>query len=1086
MIKTSVSHFLVFLGRISVFCFLGFALLSTPSLYADVSQWTHFTIASPLPGEGWGTAGPALVDFDGDGDLDIALSRRSVQAAYWYERVDDSHWKQHTMGKSETLNDCLGSAVLDIDGDGWLDVALNRVWFKNPGILKQNPDAPWKANAYEGGGHDIAAADINGDGVNDIVANLGMDWFDVSQNLKKVPITEGLDFHGGMAPRGVGDIDGDGDNDVIMPGLWFENPGQGYGEWKRHEWPHVLIPNASYGTSARSWIADLNGDGRNDIVYSDCDTGLSHVYWVENLGKGDKWERHPLPDPPTNPGDVAGTGSFHSLGIADVDHDGDLDIFAGEQEDPDDYMASGGKLPMRPKGLKERGVIWENRGSVAQPAFVPVVIHVDNPGWHDAQLGDVDGDGDIDIVTKIWHSDGGPYHADFWRNDNVRPLDNPLCLYVSWKGNDEWTGLCSEPNGARTDGPFASLERARDEIRKRKKSGMQQNRGVKVIVQGGTYNLGKPFALEMEDSGTKAAPIVYESQAGETVCLSGGKTVSGFTLVEDEETLALLDKKARGSVWQADLKACGIADFGPADEGGAEVFFHDLPMTLARWPNEGFVRIVDIVEKDGHQIHGNLGSKTGKFVYEGDRPKRWLKEEDPWLHGYWFWDWSDQRQRIASIDADNSIIALKEPNHGYGYRKGQWYYAFNMLSELDAPGEWYIDREKGVLYFWPPEPIDQAKTAISVLPNLIVAKNASYVEFRGFVLEACRGTAISITGGEGDRLAECFIRNAGGSGAQLSGRDQVVEDCEIYQTGSGGISLSGGDRATLQPGRLYADNNRIHDYGRIKRMYSAGISLSGVGNHATHNLIYSAPHIAIIFGGNGHLLEFNEIHHVCMESNDAGAIYAGRDWTMRGNIIRHNYLHQITGFENRGCVGVYLDDMFASAAIYGNLFYQVTRAAFLGGGRDCTVENNIFADCNPALHVDARALGWAAYHADDWIKEAQKKGTLLGIAYTKPPYSERYLRLPNILNDNPKAPVGNLIARNICWGGKWDDIEKKALPFLTIEDNLINEDPHFVNAENLDFRLQYDSPAYKLGFKTIPMEEIGLRKKTDCACKDKK
>ncbi|MGB2862008.1 MAG: VCBS repeat-containing protein [Sedimentisphaerales bacterium] len=106
-----------------------------------------------------------------------------------------------------------------------------------------------------------------------------------------------------------------------------------------------------------------------------------------------KWTHFTIADP--LPGSAWGTGG---IPLADFDRDGDLDIFAGEQEDPDTYMEAQGKLAMKPRGLKERCVIWENSGSKI-PSFVPVVIHVDNPGWHDAVLADVDGNGDTDIVT---------------------------------------------------------------------------------------------------------------------------------------------------------------------------------------------------------------------------------------------------------------------------------------------------------------------------------------------------------------------------------------------------------------------------------------------------------------------------------------------------------------------------------------------------------------------------------------------------------------------------------------------------------------------------------------------------------------
>lgn len=647
-----------------------------------------------------------------------------------------------------------------------------------------------------------------------------------------------------------------------------------------------------------------------------------------------------------------------------------------------------------------------------------------------------------------------------------------LYLFVATNGNDAWSGRLAEPNGDKTDGPFASVQRARDEVRRVKSSGGLPAGDVAIVVRGGWYFFEKPFELTAEDSGTAHAPVVYVAFPGEEVRWVGGKVVSEFSPVKEVEILNRFEEEARPNVLQADLRAQGITDYGEASKG-IELFFQDTPMTLSRWPNKGFTKIGDLLVSDGHEIHGIKGSKTGQFKYEGDRPARWVGEKDPWAHGYWFWDWSDQRQKIASIDAANGTISLAEPYHSYGYRKGQWYYAFNLLSEIDTPGEWYLDREKGILYFWPPESIGSGRAVASVADNILRLQDVSHVTFQGFVIEASRETAVVVQGGVGDHVVDCVIRNVGGWGVDATGESHAVEGCDIYLTGKGGIRLEGGDRSTLTPGHLVARDNQIHRYGRIDPTYSPGVSLVGVGNEVAHNAIHTAPHAAILFSGNEHVMEFNEIYNVCEESNDAGAIYTGRNWTMRGNKIRYNYLHHINGFEQRGCMGVYLDDMFSSADVVGNVFYKVTRAVLLGGGRDCRVENNIFVDCEPALNIDARAMNWAGYHADDWIKEGNEKETILGIAFKKPPYSERYPQLPHILEDEPKAPKGNVIARNICWGGQWDNIEDIAKPYLTTENNMVGEDPKFVDEQHQDFRLKEDSPAVARGFQPIPVDRIG-------------
>ena len=492
---------------------------------------------------------------------------------------------------------------------------------------------------------------------------------------------------------------------------------------------------------------------------------------------------------------------------------------------------------------------------------------------------------------------------------------------------------------------------------------------------------------------------------------------------------------------------------------------------------------MDVLEPEAKSVRGIKRSKVGKFFYEGDRPLRWLKEKDLWLHGYWFWDWSPKRQQVESIDPQKRLITLKPPASGDGYRQGQWYYAFNALSELDQPGEWYLDRDAHTLYFWPPGPLDEGTVVASLLPTLVSMQNVSNVDLHGLCLEASRGAAVRITRCSHCRVAACTIRNCGDRAVIVSDGDHnVVQGCDISGTGGGGISLTGGDRGTLTPAGHLADNNHIHHYARWERVYRPGIDLQGVGNRATHNLIDNAPHMAIGFGGNDHRIEFNEIHSVCYESSDAGAIYCGRDWTMRGTVIRHNYMHDIDGFEHRGCVGVYLDDMFCGTEIDGNVFYRVTRAAFIGGGRDCVVKNNLFVDCRPSLHIDARA--WLAHGSTDgWVAEIRRTGKLGGIAFKRPPYSQRYPALVSVADDEPAAPKGNKVFHNISFGGKWDEIERAARSYQIVSDNLVDTNPGFVSPERIgvgkeprpvDFSLSASSPAWSVGFQKIPLAQIGL------------
>lgn len=652
-------------------------------------------------------------------------------------------------------------------------------------------------------------------------------------------------------------------------------------------------------------------------------------------------------------------------------------------------------------------------------------------------------------------------------------------LFVATDGNDANPGTESQP--------FATLERARDEIRLRKAGGPLPAGEIIVELRGGVYERSRPFELTDKDSGVGNAPVVYRARNGEVVRLVGGRVVTGWKPVADPAVLKRMDPSAHGKVFQADLKRLGITDLQGIGEAGTyrsdpglEVFFREQPMTLARYPNSGYMHIADVFDDHGIAKSGRAHTREGRFVCHDPRPARWVGEKGIWLHGFWVYDWADLRIPLGAVDAAADTISLaSERGRTYDIRKGQWFYAENVLPELDSQGEWYLDRDTSILYLWPTAPLASGQVVVSIVRDLVRLDRVSNVTFRGLVIEAGRGSAIVVKGGENVRIVGCILRNMGNWAVRvLGGARHGVVGCDVCQTGQGGIHLEGGDRKTLTPAGHYADNNHIHHIARWDPVYQQGITVFGVGNRATHNLIENVPHVAIGFTGNDQTIEYNEIHSAVFQSNDAGAIYTSppdETWSMRGHKIRYNYLHHIYGFEGKGCLGVYLDDCFSSADISSNIFYDVATPILIGGGRDNTMINNMFIHCGRAFSIDARGLGWAKGVGGLATRE------LSTLNYKQPPWSVKYPELVKILEDEPLAPKGNVVAHSICWGGKWGWTEPKAMRYVTFADNLLDTDPHFVDPAHGNFQLRDDSPALKLGFQRIPIEKIGVYRSDDRA-----
>ena len=675
--------------------------------------------------------------------------------------------------------------------------------------------------------------------------------------------------------------------------------------------------------------------------------------------------------------------------------------------------------------------------------------------------------------------------------------ESSIDLYVSPAGDDAWSGRHPDPTGDGRDGPFATLEAARDALRERRRSGAAG--GATVWLRGWSYQREASFQLDAEDGGSEDAPVVYRAFPGEEVRLIGGRTVSGFRPIAGSgataEAWQRLSPAARSHVLVADLRAQGISDYGTLEPAGfgrgrrptaLEVFHRDRRMTLARWPDHSFVNVarVDVPGRSGTDDvpwDASSDEPNRSFEYFGDRPRGWREPAEALVHGYWTYDWADSYQRIESIDLDARLITTDQPG-AYGYTTGQRYYYLNVLEELDSPGEWYLDRRAGLLYFWPPgDPSPQeVAVTVSLLTEPVVAlRGASHVRIRGITIECCRGDGIAISGGRDATVCCCEVRNTGEYGIRVEeGTGHRIERCGIHHTGAGGVSLAGGDRRTLTPGGHVVENCDIHHFSRLQLTYAPAVDLHGVGHRVAHNHLHDAPHTAVLLTGNDHVVELNEIDHVCTQTGDAGAFYMGRDWTERGNVVRHNFFHDlgIFGYGRHGVRAVYLDDCASGTTIYGNVFLRCTRAVLIGGGRDNRVQNNLFVHCEPAVQLDGRGQCLTEQWRDMVYNTMRPR--LEEMNHHEPPYAERYPQLAELdavyEAGEGFAPTGNVIANNLCYGGRWLLTLRDVDPHLLPDDgNLIGVDPGFADEPNDDLRLATGSLAYEAGMQAIPFGRIG-------------
>ena len=689
-------------------------------------------------------------------------------------------------------------------------------------------------------------------------------------------------------------------------------------------------------------------------------------------------------------------------------------------------------------------------------------------------------------------------------------------IYVSTKGNDE------KNDGLSKASPFATIERAQSEVRLMIENGNFSNGKITVSILAGTYYTNS-LAFNELDSKVGVCAVEYCAYGDGEVVISGGINLntSDFTSVNEADK-ARLSGEAKNNVKVVDLTTYGLTaeDWGKlyavggfhnaskydgdtTGDNQCELFYNGERMNIARYPNKDYAKVSKVIDAGQTREHGeNLtdwetrrNPRGGTFEVDKETKKRmvgWKNPTEAWVFGFFYWDWADASTPVTSINPEAGTVVTKYAST-YGWKNDAKYYFYNVFEELDTDGEWYLDRTTGKLYLYASDGFEGASISMSLATDSVIdMENASNITLRGLTITDCRANAINIVG-DNNSVLNCIIKNTAGEGISIKGYNNKVSECEIKKIGEGGITLDGGDSTSLRGAGNVADNNYVHDYGEIYKTYRAGISLKGVGNTASHNEIAFAPHMAIFYEGNNHLIEYNDIHDVVKLSSDAGAIYAGRSVSFYGNVIRYNAIYNIGSGEFKPN-GIYFDDMLAGQTAYGNLLVNIPSFGFLiGGGKDNSVKENLIISAEKGVYYDDR--GYEGLHKKGWYKENVDSPNgrhykLLdeiphGNSIWEQAYPEMFKMHADFDNQDDinfaVNPSGGVVSDNLIFSAKASigQIEKSVKKYSTIENNgtykLSKYKSMFKDYDGGDYTIVSDGQGLEDApeYEQIPFSKIG-------------
>jgi hypothetical protein len=528
-------------------------------------------------------------------------------------------------------------------------------------------------------------------------------------------------------------------------------------------------------------------------------------------------------------------------------------------------------------------------------------------------------------------------------------------IYVSPHGDDTWSGSAAARDGISERGPFATVQRAQQEIRRLKSRGELEH-PVTVYLRGGTYELAEPIVFTSEDSGLPNSPITYTNVPGEEPLLSGGTRIDGWQYYGDGLWSVELPEVARGE-WHFD-----------------QLFVEGARRQRARIPNEGYLRIEALL----HGTNFRLG--TDRFRYrEGDIDPNWTNLTD--VKVVVFHHWLDVHLPIREVDAANRVVTFQMTTHFNVIdrdRRMARYVVENVFEGLDSPGEWYLNRKTGTLFYMPLEGEIPSEVGISAprLTEMVVfdGEPDAWVEnitLRGLRFEHNQwepterpeGTgevspaAIALQGSRHVRIDGCTFRNLGTYAIQVAGASDhnTISSNLMEHLGGGGIRIGGdgpwGHSAWRTTDNSIVDNTLRHLgelYPSSRGIFIMQAARTLVAHNEISYLRYNPIQMGYFWGygetaTHDNVVEYNHIHHVGHldhQLGDLGAVYMVSE--MPGSILRNNLIHDITG--THFAFGIYLDNYASHLTVENNVVFNTQDAGFIHIiGKDNEARNNVFA-----------------------------------------------------------------------------------------------------------------------------------------------